>query len=846
MMLSAKSGGALTYMQKPSVFLLFILVAAGCAGPATVDETAAYHGAMSMRPSTADESAPTAGIRTRLDALRTNEFLPVIIRLQDKANVRSVVAIRDATDKNELRSATASYLQAYAAESQKDLMTEISALELRSLVKNVQPLWIANVICLESSRSAAEYLSRFEAVEYIAADTEAPLYLQDTAWGVQHINSPEVWRRAAGDITGRGVVVALLDSGADLQHPDLTNRLWINSAEDLDQDGRLTRSDINELDDDGNGYVDDVVGWDFEADDHDPSPDLFESGRAGGHGTHVAGIIAGDGSGGVTTGVAPGSSVMVLKIDSQRSAWAAMQYALTNGAQILNLSFGWPTSLSPDLATWRDAVDNMTDAGILVVTAAGSGGQAPMVHSPAPGDITTPGRVPRALTVGAVAPPKTRAWLDPMAKFSSTGPVSWQAVGGFSDYPFPPGLMKPDLTAPGVNIQSTMVGGSYAVKSGSSMAVAHVSGVAALLLEQEPDLLPHEIVSRLRESSWRFSDPNDVRGWGRVDALSAVNARTQSSDVDLAIDKPNRFWSTESIWFDNNGDGEQDRPIAGMTNRLFARIRNLGDRSVGNAEIRFYFADAGTLGNQSIRQEAPDKADRSPFEYIGSYFVPVVGPSGSLQDTVTGVVEWAAPEYSEDLGNWTIAVEVVTPNPPNKFDVNRENNTAISNHFQIDIVPGMVSAFSFYIYPDPEHPLEPFNLELMRNGLPDEFDVELSIEDFSMAQWAGTIRGFSPVQRVELAEFPADIAYSANNTLKLLGDRGQLQQIVLAGSRPVLARLIIRAPEADSDVYLESLSRLRGLTVNTVSDFGKFGGLALLFNIDEDAARLDNLIYAQK
>ncbi len=833
-------------MPRPVFFLILACAISACAGPQVSESDSGSYAANGVPPAGPARPSVTSGIRSELDALESNEFLPVIIRLQEKADVRSVAAIQQATDKYQLRQAIAAHLQGFAANSQSEIVSVIEALESDGLVRDVQRLWIANVICLEVTRSAADYLSRFEQVQYIAADSEAPLFLQDTAWGIEHINSPEVWRRAAGDITGRGVVVALLDSGADLQHPDLLDQFWVNQAEDLDNDGRLTRADINGLDDDQNGYVDDVVGWDFETDDYDPSPDLFESGRARGHGTHVAGIIAGNGTGGVITGVSPGARLMVLKIDSQRSAWAAMQYAMTNGADILNASFGWPTSLAPDLATWRDAVDNMTDAGILVVAAAGSGGEAPMVHSPAPGDITTPGRVPRALTVAAVAPPNAQAWLDPVARFSSAGPVSWQNVAGFGDYPYPPGLMKPDLTAPGVNIKSTMIGGSYALKSGSSMAVAHVSGAAALLLEQDPGLLPHEIVSRLRESAWRFTGPNDVRGWGRVDALSAINTETPISDIDLAIDAPNQIWLANSIWIDNDGDGEHDAPVAGMANRVFARIKNLGGQPVGNAEMRFYYASVGTLGQQPIDLTGPQPVDTSPFNYIGSYFVPVIGPAGSIQDTATGVVEWDIPAASDTATHWTIRVEVVTPTPPNRPDVNPDNNSAISNHFSIGVAPGKISTFRFYIYPDPDHPAEPFRLELLRQGLSSEFEIEFSLDGLGIPDATATIRGLAPVQPAELAEFPADIAYSANKTLRLLGDRGQLDQIVLARGEPVLARLVIRAPEADSQVYNNSLYRPRILTVTTSNAFGRFGGLALDFTIDGDAARVDNLIYAQK
>ena len=137
-----------------------------------------------------------------------------------------------------------------------------------------------------------------------------------------------------------------------------------------------------------------------------------------------------------------------------------------------------------------------------------------------------------------------------------------------------------------------MIGGSYQVKSGTSMAAAHVSGTAALLLEQDPELQPHELVFMLRESAWRFIDANNVRGWGRVDALNAINQDYDRSAYDLEVSDTNDLWLSDSVWIDNDGDGHADEPVAGMTNRVYARIRNIGGQSIGNAEIRFYYANA--------------------------------------------------------------------------------------------------------------------------------------------------------------------------------------------------------------------------------------------------------------
>jgi hypothetical protein len=491
-------------------------------------------------------------------------------------------------------------------------------------------------------------------------------------------------------------------------------------------------------------------------------------------------------------------------------------------------------------------INNVVDAGVLVVAGAGSGGQAPLTHAPAPNDITTPGRVPRAMTVGAVAMPTDLVWLDPVAPFSSSGPTSWQFVEYFRDYPFPPGLLKPDLTAPGVEITSTMIGGSYQVKSGTSMATPHVSGAAALMLEQDPNLLPHELIFVLRETAWRFVDPNNVRGWGRVDALNAINHDYDRSAYDLAISDANDLWLTESIWIDNDSDGRPDEPVVGMTNRVYARIRNIGGLSVGNAEIRFYYTDAGTVssaGFDAIDSRIPDNGN---LRYISSYFVPVIGPHGTSQDTVIAAVDWFVPTSDNGTNHWSLGVDVVGPNPPNKEETNRTNNITFTNHFNITLFPGEIFTFRFFMHGDPRSLNEPFDLEVVRRALSQDFDVQLSLDEVSADKWVERMRGFEPVNPVEVAEFPSDVAEYVNKSMKLLGDRGQLERIALTDGRPVPARIVIRAPEIDSLDYLPAEHQNQYLVINTANSSGIFGGLALSISISPDATPINSVIYTVK
>jgi len=189
---------------------------------------------------------------------------------------------------------------------------------------------------------------------------------------------------------------------------------------------------------------------------------------------------------------------------------------------------------------------------------------------------------------------------------------------------------------------------------------------------------------------------------------------------------------------------------------------------------------------------------------------------------------------------------VVSPNPPNDVEADRSNNAAINNFFDITMVPGQVSTFQFYIHGDPRRILQPFDLEVIRKRLPLDFDVELSLDEVATDKWVEGMRGFEPVTPVLLAEFPTGAADNVSKSIRLLGDRGQLERVALTDGKPLLARIVIRAPEIDSDIYSERGAPAQYIVVNTANDHGTFGGLTLKISIDQDATELNNIIYAQK
>jgi len=293
---------------------------------------------------------------------------------------------------------------------------------------------------------------------------------------VPQIGAPEAW--AAGQ-TGKGATVAILDTGIDTGHADFQNAIT------------ETKNFI------------------------DPSADVTDN---VGHGTHVAGIIAGHGtaSGGKYTGVAKGASLKIGKVCEwdgcpEDAILDGMAWAADSGAKVVNMSLGGPASETADLLA--DAVDRYSvTRGVLFVIAAGNYGAAETIGSPGTAD--------EALTVGSVD-----KRTDALSEFSSRGPrvVPSRRL----DY-----AVKPDITAPGADIVSARAKGtlddekvdeSYARLSGTSMATPHVAGSAAILAAAHPDWTGSRIKSALMSTAKVVTGQTVYdQGAGRVDVARAV------------------------------------------------------------------------------------------------------------------------------------------------------------------------------------------------------------------------------------------------------------------------------------------------------------------------------------
>ncbi|MDQ4126931.1 MAG: S8 family serine peptidase, partial [Actinomycetota bacterium] len=364
-----------------------------------------------------------------------------------------------------------------------------------------------NVVDLPGDLTVAEAVQRYEAspdVEYAepdfllqpAASPNDPYYSK--LYGLNNtgqtggapdadVDAREAWDTAIGRPT---TVVAVIDEGIDTSHPDLRDNIWVNPDE----------VPGNRVDDDRNGYVDDVNGWDFANDDasvYDPDP---ITGDGDEHGTHVAGTIAAEGNNGVgVAGVNWQARIMACKFLVPNGGYTsdaveALNYAVREGVKISNNSWGGGGSSQ----ALRDAISRADAAGHLFVAAAGNQGS---------NNDTTPNYPSNYNSANIIAVAATD---------------HRDALASFSNY----GATTVDLAAPGVNILSTLPANRYGNYSGTSMATPHVAGAAALIKSHSPTLDDAQIKDRILQ---RVDKKANLQGktatGGRLNATAALTAK---------------------------------------------------------------------------------------------------------------------------------------------------------------------------------------------------------------------------------------------------------------------------------------------------------------------------------
>ncbi|MBK8979825.1 MAG: S8 family peptidase [Planctomycetes bacterium] len=482
---------------------------------------------------------------------------PVFVRMAqqlfpDGAAFEAFVAERGGAPRGEVRGWVLGRLRELAAGSWAEVEEPVGKLVAEGHVADVRRFWIVNGFACEADAAACEALAALPAVAFVhrqrqpgrvaqqqvverseafreegrrqlaralgvlATQGEEPVFdpeRVEVAWNLDAVHAPAAWRAGA---TGRGVVVAVLDTGS-IVTPPLAGALWRNPREE--QNGE---------DDDGDGRVDDLVGWDCEGE----TPYCVGDGPRS-HGSMCAGIIAGRewGDPAFVSGVAPRARLMMLRGMGRLSAY---EYVAEHGADVLSMSYMWVgVELGSYRGVFRTAHEHLEACGVVSVGGAGNYGQ----NQPAGAQIALPKDIPCVLAVagvladGAVPP------------FSSRGPCRWDDVPFFMDHGADDPLQKPDVTAcsggfpvwhwqrfPGRKVELVRAlddeVGLIVGPRGNSFAGPHAAGVAALVLSVAPELTPWRVRALLTSTCADLGEPGRdlVTGAGMLQADRAVAA----------------------------------------------------------------------------------------------------------------------------------------------------------------------------------------------------------------------------------------------------------------------------------------------------------------------------------
>ncbi|MCX9083727.1 MAG: S8 family serine peptidase [Candidatus Methanoperedens sp.] len=412
-----------------------------------------------------DATPDKTSLKVRSQMLKGN-MVPIIVIMKEQSSFNVM------SSENIVLS-----LKKQAIDSQTDINYLMDEEKAKGNANKIKQFWVINAISLQASPELIDRLAKRDDITSIELDSRVVAQwdysaqisqssIQNATLEIKRINAPEAWELG---ITGKGINISIIDSGINSSHPDIASRVikWL-----------------------------DLVGF-------QPSPyDDF------GHGTHVAGTIAGNGSGGTTTGVAPEANLFGVKaLDGNGNGYetdiiTGIQWSIENKADVISMSIGttqtWTTpNCNADNYAMATATQNAIDAGIVVVAAAGNSASG----------VSSPGCIAGTIAVGAVDS------SDTITYFSGRGSA----------------MVDHGLVAPGYWINSLDYRTSgYTSKSGTSMATPHVSGTVADLLQAAKDkgliLSPGQVKNILDNTSvdLGITGKDNIYGAGRIDVFEAI------------------------------------------------------------------------------------------------------------------------------------------------------------------------------------------------------------------------------------------------------------------------------------------------------------------------------------
>ncbi len=628
----------------------------------------------------------SSGIENKISEESGEEKIEVIIRLKTKEENIHLQA-----KKKEGGEAAVNALKSEAESSQAGVMAELS----RGGANIKNSFWITNAILAEVNTDDLRSIAQKEEVKRIHENFEVsilehskedpPFSLKDVegfgneeekyTWGLERMGVPEVW--GMGFKGSEEIKVAVLDTGVDIDHPDLEGKMYTEDEEDPTYPGGWAEFNVG--------------GKKVGSEPHDTHY----------HGTHVSGTVVGgnESESGTYIGVAPNAKFMhglVIPYGSGSFAQiiGGMEWATEEGADVVNMSFGADAKEYYD--EFEEAIQSMKGVGIFPVAAIGNEGE---------GTAGTPGAILESIGVGASTDDGYYEW--PQGEFNE---YKENDIVGFSsgdiiideEYNNSPEeeYVKPDFSAPGVNVKSAVPGNDYYYLNGTSMAAPHVAGIIALMLQVDPELEIDDAYNILRdtvdyyrkEGDWLDSEENkNTRyGYGIVNAHNAVQQIADDAYFDIKEISTNQPVVVGEVLeveatVTNTGDIKDTQNI---------KLLDFDSEKVDETEITLYGGDSKEVsliwetddtdgGVDNIKVESDDDTLEKEVEILEeAYFeVNITGDYPSVNEgetlEVTADIENTGTETStEDIYLLNFEDEIVDKHED--LEIEGENSESIS------------------------------------------------------------------------------------------------------------------------------------------------------------------------